>query len=1078
MKRIFGLAIAIALLSLPAVAQRSFIGGECINPSGNWIPIASSGGGQTFSTPQMYGVLGQFNGAWQGLQCDASGNLIVSGGITCTGTAPNQTCTVGTLAATAVLPATVPVANAIFYGADPTNNQSTDASVPINAAGAATAYGVKRTVYLPAGVYHIKNPIFVALDQCLIGDPNGTFIDVSVDFSPTATGGEIQTATTSNTTDNSPCFENIIVQHHQPPDFVTTTTQATSATGTTITVASASGIVQGDYVYDNTTPASIPNQGSNLAAGLTTVSLITGNVITLSNAVIGAGVGNGDSIHFAQPRANFTTLAQGCSLTAGAPGCKYLWAFYNNGAQEVHYNHILVTGAWDCMFQRGQAYFMDDVKCGALDVGLDQDASFNFSQMGYMFWSYGLGFPSTNINGGNPAFGQIYYDGSTTCANFGENDGLSALSVQCWVGKVNILSNATFTHFTSLMMDGNNADISFGGSAGGWTQIGDFYSTKGLGTDSNPAITVTSGPVFVSNLILTTGNITPATAGISVSGGSFRSYGSKLTTSSSGLQLAKISAGTLELDNAEFKTNGSCGTITNGFIQQTGGSLIVNGQFDDACSGPVAINSSSDSAANRIGPLYRNGWTFTPPGIAGIYTPIFSGGVTSFNNPSSFGSTSIFNGIATFTKNTVLTGFTDAVLATVGTPTSSGATAGGAITVSATNTIYVDAIDSAGNHSLPALQSANVATTSGNQTIPWTWTATTGAISYRIWCTTSGTPAFFFTSSTNSYTQAGDCSTGTALTFPTTNTTGNALIGTAGQVNSFLFSFAAAPGLWIAANTSSPATGTLSLGYSSSSGTFLNSPSGLKAQLRVNNGNASEAFWDGTNFCAACNVSTTPTWNFTVGANAYGVDSNGIGHEVVGAAIASASSITPVSEITHITGTTPIATILASSLACTASGTGCQITLIPDGLWTTTTAGNIALAITAVVGQPVYLTYDSGTSKWYPSYAANLSVAPVSNPVTSATGGSGTGTVACATASCTNLRGSYTVAGGTFATGTLLTLVWPTTTAAYVCNGTVLNNATGASIGYHSVATATGMTFSSLTAATGLSIDIDYACQP
>lgn len=112
------------------------------------------------------------------------------------------------------------------------------------------------------------------------------------------------------------------------------------------------------------------------------------------------------------------------------------------------------------------------------------------------------------------------------------------------------------------------------------------------------------------------------------------------------------------------------------------------------------------------------------------------------------------------------------------------------------------------------------------------------------------------------------------------------------------------------------------------------------------------------------------------------------------------------------------------------------------------------------------------------SFPASLARAAVSNPITSATGGSGTGTVACATASCTNLRGSYTVAGGTFATGTLLALVWPTTTTAYVCNGSVLNNATGASIGYHSVTTATGMTFSSLTAATGLNVDIDYACQP
>lgn len=102
----------------------------------------------------------------------------------------------------------------------------------------------------------------------------------------------------------------------------------------------------------------------------------------------------------------------------------------------------------------------------------------------------------------------------------------------------------------------------------------------------------------------------------------------------------------------------------------------------------------------------------------------------------------------------------------------------------------------------------------------------------------------------------------------------------------------------------------------------------------------------------------------------------------------------------------------------------------------------------------------------------------VSNAITSATGGSGTGTITCVTAACTNLRGSYTVAGGTFATGTLLTLVWPTTTTAYVCSANVLNDATGASIGYHSVATATGMTISSLTAATGLTVDIDYRCQP
>lgn len=105
-------------------------------------------------------------------------------------------------------------------------------------------------------------------------------------------------------------------------------------------------------------------------------------------------------------------------------------------------------------------------------------------------------------------------------------------------------------------------------------------------------------------------------------------------------------------------------------------------------------------------------------------------------------------------------------------------------------------------------------------------------------------------------------------------------------------------------------------------------------------------------------------------------------------------------------------------------------------------------------------------------------VAPIVAAVTSATGGSGTGTITCTTASCTNLRGSYTVASGTFTTGTILTLVWPTTTTAYVCSGSVFNGTTGASIGYHNVATATGMTFSTLASPATATVDIDYSCQP
>jgi hypothetical protein len=44
--------------------------------------------------------------------------------------------------------------------------------------------------------------------------------------------------------------------------------------------------------------------------------------------------------------------------------------------------------------------------------------------------------------------------------------------------------------------------------------------------------------------------------------------------------------------------------------------------------------------------------------------------------------------------------------------------------------------------------------------------------------------------------------------------------------------------------------------------------------------------------------------------------------------------------------------------------------LIPTGVFTWTTAGNIALAGTAVVSKALTMTYDATTTKWYPSYIA------------------------------------------------------------------------------------------------------------
>ena len=87
----------------------------------------------------------------------------------------------------------------------------------------------------------------------------------------------------------------------------------------------------------------------------------------------------------------------------------------------------------------------------------------------------------------------------------------------------------------------------------------------------------------------------------------------------------------------------------------------------------------------------------------------------------------------------------------------------------------------------------------------------------------------------------------------------------------------------------------------------------------------------------------------------------------VGSSIASASTIAPTDSLHHVTGTTTIDTITAPS-GFAVSGAGGCITLIPDGLWATSTSGNIKTATTAVVDKPLNLCYDNATSKWYPSY--------------------------------------------------------------------------------------------------------------
>lgn len=111
----------------------------------------------------------------------------------------------------------------------------------------------------------------------------------------------------------------------------------------------------------------------------------------------------------------------------------------------------------------------------------------------------------------------------------------------------------------------------------------------------------------------------------------------------------------------------------------------------------------------------------------------------------------------------------------------------------------------------------------------------------------------------------------------------------------------------------------------------------------------------GTPLFWRCTVAGSPgTWT-AIGVASY-----------TGAAVASATSITPTGTLFHVTGTTTVQTVVVP----TGFPDGGFITIIPDGVFTVGTSGNIALGGTSVVSKALSLFWDATAVKWYMSYIA------------------------------------------------------------------------------------------------------------
>ncbi len=511
------------------------------------------------------------------------------------------------------------------FGADKTG--VADSAPAINAAAAA-AQTAALDVYAPSGTYHVKSALNLgststaANNECLRGDGWETIFDVSPDFSTSATGIIIPAISTAPANVQF-CVRDVHVRYHQPPDLAVATTAASGATATTITVSSATGIVVGDYVYDTTHSGAIVPNFPTTTNGGTIVASIVGNVVTLSQAIASPGVSLADTINFAQPRANFTALSTGCSLTPGAPGCKYPWAVYNNGMQNFHLDHVMIEAAWDGVYQRGQTYYINDVYVGALDQGLNQDGGHNFPQLtNFELWNgFGLGAASA----AGPAFSQNYYDGNVVCANLGASDGLSSASLQCWTGKLNLTANWSFGQFANLMLDGTFADLSVAPSgANQWVQIANLYQSGGQSPETVANISVSSGKVYIGKYHAVSAQRRPI---ISVTGGEVHVESGYINAGLSSNQYAlSVSAGLLDVRNTIFDAASNCVGNIAGFAQQssTGVLQLVNDQFTTTCSGLPGVTIGADTAGTKIAGLQWGPWSFTGPtsfasGPVGLY---------------------------------------------------------------------------------------------------------------------------------------------------------------------------------------------------------------------------------------------------------------------------------------------------------------------------------------------------------------------------------------------------------------------------------------------------------------------------
>ena len=344
------------------------------------------------------------------------------------------------------------------------------------------------------------------------------------------------------------------------------------------------------------------------------------------------------SMKFAQPsdqgaRANFRTLAAGGTSGTGGTGVMYPPAILSASTSGCRFKirGLTIYAAWDGIKTTpNNAPWIEDVEMGALNCGLNIGQARDFCHIrGYHFWSFG-------ITASTPLFTGVYQDGNVFAARIGESGGVNGLNVVdfcTFLGRVLIADSLqTWGHIANMMMDGNNATLEISGAA--WLQISNIYFT-GSPSGGNPSpaqLNVPGGRVYITNIYANTFG-KPA---VSVTGGSVRIVGGRITQATPSASAVVVSSGFLGLSNVGLSANTGAGAWTVPFVNVTATGIIrfQNNSFDAPSIGDAGgLVIATDNSNHMVTGNFWNGWTWTFPGTLGTYA--FNSDLTA-NKPVNF----------------------------------------------------------------------------------------------------------------------------------------------------------------------------------------------------------------------------------------------------------------------------------------------------------------------------------------------------------------------------------------------------------------------------------------------------------